>query len=803
MPKSEEVNYKKDFCEKYFDKGTWDLDVLRQVDVLLKDKKGNPLLYIESKYQVLNETAHRQALAQVILTNKKQDEVLNHVALIYMDADKNDILEFIDCSDNSVMYNNDFNWNAERPSNPTKDAIDRINDRIKDKITVYVNDEIKEFYDLLKKGHDTAINITENNFNVVYNQWKHEVLFREEIKDEQDFINLFLVDILNGTRYKKSISSDLEKGSLLAADKEAEQDLIREGTNLSNYQIMYSNGIIDGIKYSGLVSSNYYTIADGERYAFFWRKYKRPPEKNEFLNILERSASLYSDKYRKDTGGEYTPTCFVELQNQRLIQHYNMNDFIVCDPCAGVGNLENQFGKDFKQYCYLSTLEQMDVDICKIKGFENSIQYDYLKNDEQPKWKYKGVLLDINEIARRENRKLMIVMNPPYQNVKGKKNNLAIEFFNKVLTLKPQVIVFYYATGSFFRDECHHYVDSGYKIVSHAMSNARTTFQLSEWPISQVIFDKDKGQPFTGETVDIDRYEINKKDKLEFINHYVYNNARPNLFVELKNRIKEEAKGMVLGNVSYLNDVIKIGQGGSGKGTHVTTNNLKWCLLSKGLIFNTHHHYFELNSVVYRGNIDEIPQELFNDAIMLSLFYIGCLFSNKGYKNYIMPFSAQELGCDKNDLNVLFPEDNGGDLFSSAATEPPFDFRDFFHQFEFSEEAQNLYKAALEVFRFYHRNHEYTNKDWNDSFYDITNALMGKDASSFQELESENDTRISKTKTTKGTRGFGKNTINYVVSQADLPIFDNFFQARDILAQKINKELVDHHLLLWKRENIY
>ena len=33
--KSEEVNYKKDFCEKYFDKGTWSLDVLNQVDVLL------------------------------------------------------------------------------------------------------------------------------------------------------------------------------------------------------------------------------------------------------------------------------------------------------------------------------------------------------------------------------------------------------------------------------------------------------------------------------------------------------------------------------------------------------------------------------------------------------------------------------------------------------------------------------------------------------------------------------------------------------------------------------------------------
>ena len=50
-----EVNYKKNFCEKYFDKSSWDLDVLNQVDILLKDKNGNTLLYIESKFLIKNE----------------------------------------------------------------------------------------------------------------------------------------------------------------------------------------------------------------------------------------------------------------------------------------------------------------------------------------------------------------------------------------------------------------------------------------------------------------------------------------------------------------------------------------------------------------------------------------------------------------------------------------------------------------------------------------------------------------------------------------------------------------------------
>ncbi|MBR1527204.1 MAG: hypothetical protein IJ640_11210 [Prevotella sp.] len=805
-----EVNYKKDFCERYFDKDKWLLDVLNQVDVLLVNNRKLPLLYIESKFQITNEQQWRKAIAQTVLTNKKQDTILSRVALIYQDEQKNDILELIDCSDDSVMYNNDINWHAEKPSNPTKDAIDRINDRVKGRITRYHNEEIKAFYVNFKKNYDTQINITENNISVVYNQWKQEVKFTKDIPDEQILINLFLVDILNGTRYKQSFYKDLEENNLFGAIKIGEEevdteiDLIREGTNLAHYQIMYVGNIVNGIKYDGKNQDLYYTIANAEQYEFFWRRYKRPPEKHEFLNILERSSKLYSDKYRRDTGGEYTPSCFVELQNKILNEHYNIEDFIVCDPCAGVGNLENQFGIDYKQNCYLSTLEQMDVDICKIKGFENSIQFDYLSNKEQPKWKYKGTLLDIQEICRRENKKLMVIMNPPYQKKKGHKQNLAIEFFNKIIKLQPDVIVFYYMTSSFHRDEIEQYINSGYYIVSHVFSNAKTTFQLSEWSISQIIFDKNNGEIISKDKVKTDRYEL-EKNVFKHKGTYIYDNTRPNLFVELQNSIKSNSTGMILGNVSYMNDVIKIGNGGTNRGNHITTDNLYYCLISKGLIFNTHHHYFELNSVVYRGEISDISPELCTDAIMFSQFYKGILFTNKGMKNYIMPFTAEELNCAKNDLNVLFPEQNKDlDMFSyNNEMEQPFDFREFFHSFHYSDEAKALYDAALKIFLYYHNSKEYSNKDYNDSFYDITNAIMGKDINQFLKLDSANDRRITKVKTTKGTRGFGRNTIKYVVSSKHLPIFESFFNARDILAKKINKQLLEQKLLLWERENIY
>ena len=122
----------------------------------------------------------------------------------------------------------------------------------------------------------------------------------------------------------------------------------------------------------------------------------------------------------------------------------------------------------------------------------------------------------------------------------------------------------------------------------------------------------------------------------------------------------------------------------------------------------------------------ECPQELFSDAIMFSLFFKRLAFTNKGEKNYIMPFTAEKLGCEKNDLNVLFPEEMEQDLFSNEEEVlEPFDFRKFLSKFEFSKAAKDLYSAALEIFKFYHQTDEYSkNRDWNDSFYDITNAIM-------------------------------------------------------------------------------
>ncbi len=806
--KSEEYNFREKFCQKYFPKKSWELETLEKVDVLIKGNKNRPMLYIESKHRIKSESERREAIAQSILTNKKQEAPLSHVAIIYLDKDENDILEYISWNDDSVMYNNDIKWDKEKASNPSKDAIVHINNRVRGKITTFKNEQIKVFYKKLIEKGEVSINITSKNVHTVYDQWRSEVKFIEEIPDEQKIISLFLVDMLNGANYMEKYVEEYEIEADIWGNKKKAQriidtgrPLLNEGTELSHYYIL--NEGKRGILYEGNIQSLLYRFANPESHDDFWKRFKRPPEQFEFQNIVEHSNRLYSEEYRNATGGEYTPSCFVRLQNNLLKKYnYNINDFIVFDPCSGVGNLENEFGYDYKYNCYLSTLESNDVDQCLMKGFENAQKFDYLKDNNHPLWKYKGRKnVSIKEIVKLEKKKLMIIMNPPYGIEKGFKYDKAIEFFKKVLLLEPDVIVYYCKMEFFLRDnDVKVFENSGYNVVSHVFSNAKTTFKLSEWPISLVIFDKDKGTKLDGEHVKAERFELNKKtDWLEYKSTYEYDNSRPCLLNQIESLIKEHSNGSSLGQWTKDNYCWVI----SNRNTHnkhITTDNLLYTLVLKGIDFNTHAHYFEKSNMIYRGTFEDMSNELISNAVMFSLFYKGNNFSNKeGIDNFIMPFTSTELGCKMNDLNVFMPQQL--ELFDGNEV-AEFDFRKFMNQFDFSREAKELYNAALKVFKYYHHSGEYPEHNYNDGYYDIVNAIMNKDTANYKTLEKAKDKRVTKVKTTKGTIGFSDKTFQDYVLPEYWDDFYEFFEKRKNMAIRINQQLLEENLILWKRENI-
>ena len=81
---------------------------------------------------------------------------------------------------------------------------------------------------------------------------------------------------------------------------------------------------------------------------------------------------------------------------------------------------------------------------------------------------------------------------------------------------------------------------------------------------------------------------------------------------------------------------------------------------------------------------------------------------------------------------------------------------------------------------------------------------MGKDPNfDYKKKADSNKYSLEQHRTTRGTRGFGRNRLKNVVPSKELPIFERFFEVRDILARKINKQLLDLGILLWERENLY
>ena len=799
--KSQEVDYKTKFCLKYFGKTGWRLDI-DYVDVRLETKAHRPLLYIEAKEKISSDgEERRKAIAQVLLTNKKQQLPLGKVAILYYDTQhQRDMLEVIDCSDNSVMMCPEVKWDFEKPSEPSEDAVYHLNNRVADRITKYKGEEdIKSFYkDIIKSGK-SSITITAKNSILIYSQWKAEVKFNRFIH-EQTLIDLFLADMINNEKYTVKQRDDF-----------FEKPLEREGTNLGLYKVQD-----DGIAYK----QDWYEFSNRKAHDDFWKRYHRPPEYEELLIIKEHSNQLYSEEYRKNTGAEYTPPEFVALQNELILRHYNINDFIVFDPCAGVGNLENQFGRDYKENCYLSTLLigrrsilvkglilDGDVDQCRLKDFHNSIQYNYLKDwRQQPKFSYKGEQKTINEIASLEGKRLMVVMNPPYVRPSdGFRYDRCIEFFRKVLQINPDVIVYYCKTEFFFRAETNKvFAESGFKVVEHVLSNAKTTFKLSTWPISLVIFDCEHGENVTLAHTKVKRYEL-ENGVMVYKGNYDYDNERPNLIDEYELALQEGAHGLLLGQ--WTNDRYCVML--SNRRTHnqyVTTQNLRLALTLKGINFNTHPKYYETRDYIFRGRVNDVGTELMNNAIIHALFHKGNAFSNKeGEKNYLMPFSAQELGCGRNQLNVLFPKSEYSIPFPDGEEEKrAFDFREWMQTVEMSQEGKAVYDAALEITRYYHNHPAYADmRDWNDSFYDIKNTIMAKDATVYQVRDSASDRRLTRVKTAQGVMGFSQVNVRKVTSEEYWPMFDCYFSAIKVLAEKILFQMSEAGLLLWKPSNVY
>jgi hypothetical protein len=388
-----EKNLQNQFLKKYVDSLRQEIEINR-IDVSLwhKDKM---IIAMEFKSE-LNSVSLKKAIAQIILTCKKAKVFVPYYAVAGVEEGE-DILYLITHSD-AVFTSLSVNWENEVPSNPSDDAVKDICAAAAGNCFRYAGAQIKDVIDNAVKNLSHKIEITEENVIAIFHEWANTVKFSQKEITEDMLINIFLSSLLDGTRYKRRIENlDFDCDTFFSVRKvEGKTELVNE-----------RNGVIA-------------SIANPAEENTFWNKYKRPPSQAVFLEMYEKRHMFFTETYRKMVGGQYTPMILITKQFEMLDRHLGadwQDRYIVFDPCCGTANLQERMMN--KSLCYLSTLDIGDVNVAKSKGFTNICPFDFLKDTTTvPKWFFQGDTLDINEIAKRSNRKILCLINPPYENEK-------------------------------------------------------------------------------------------------------------------------------------------------------------------------------------------------------------------------------------------------------------------------------------------------------------------------------------------------------------------------------------------------
>ena len=314
------------------------------------------------------------------------------------------------------LKHNDVDWSFT-PSKPTIEAIDFVEQKTSMFFRMFnVKKEekyIKEYYEkAIENGEVVKTDITVNNIQDVYKKW-------------YDCIGQYIIDV------NKKIKLSEEQLNYIPKDKEYRvisnviislfyADIFR--TDFSQHDIdnkdtaviTYSN---TGIPYF-ILNNNQYTIGSIKNYNIFQNKYNIPTDPSMRKELYARADLLLEDDVKKYIGAFYTPLRLAKKSIEYLSKHYDLNDYVIWDMCAGTGNLEMYLSN--KSNVYLSTLNGSDVDTMKRSGYfikDNIFQYDYLNDDINEKGEIDYTIT--NKVPQPlqdaiKNKKVLIYINPPY-----------------------------------------------------------------------------------------------------------------------------------------------------------------------------------------------------------------------------------------------------------------------------------------------------------------------------------------------------------------------------------------------------
>ncbi|MDR1764290.1 MAG: hypothetical protein LBR64_10155 [Dysgonamonadaceae bacterium] len=737
------------------------------------DSDAEYLLWAEAKAACTDILA---MLAQLVLTIGKArtfDKFLPPAFLGCFDCEKIAFIPYHEIQD--IFYQNDFNWKVNSSDITTKE-FQQIYGQVKKIIEndipfeTYLFDfekdeaELRKFirenfrYSISDRTGISKLQIDKNNFITIYQKWAKTV--KPTINIEWDRVKPN--GIVDGAFYLADLISD-------------KNTTLLEKLNVVLKSTHYvANRRIDTF---GMFASNTIDFTDKQQaHTQFWAKYERPPKEDYWDYIIERHDLLVPQDVRERKGSFFTPTEWVELSQQYLADVFGedwQDEYYIWDCAAGTGNLLANLTNKYN--IWASTLDKQDVDVMheRIKLMneksmngqganlldDHVFQFDFLNDgfDKLPE----GLQRIIKDEKLR--RRLIIYINPPYaeatnykgntkadvariskisekykKELDGAMNELYAQFFIRVFKEIPSATlaafskIKYISAPNFkkFRQVFTGKFLKGFVCPSSTFDNVTGNFPVG---FSIIKFDEKSAlksvsfDVFGANNEYIGQKQFHSDDDKKYINQWI-------------STYKKDGEGLCFlncANNSFQNQKyvwISVKE----QNTHCAHLPLVVDSIIPASI------YFAVRHCISATWLNDRDQFLFpnkkwekdidfqNDCLAFMLFHGQNRISCKDGVNHFIPFEESEVNArTKYESHIIISFLKGKKIHNA--------YTDLFDQQEktmskreFSPEAQAVFDAGRELWRYYHDRYSIFLKNGiseynvNASLYDIRDYFQGR-----------------------------------------------------------------------------
>lgn len=419
-----------------FFKGFNSTQILGKIDFCISYKSDNlfssiHFLWAEAKKGNKNDII--ESFVQLILTIGKECTFENELPPLFLGALDAEKIAFIPYhAIMSVFAQNDFNWNVT-PSNHDSKEFKQLYATSKElleskKLQFDFKADSKELREFIKENFTLdnsylhKVQITKNNFNLIYQKWLLKV---------KDSISI------DWNRAKDSgiLDADFYLADLLSSENQSLLDKLFVVLKSTHYEFNKT------ITFMGSEQKDSASFKDNQKaHTGFWNLYERPPRQEYWDYIIDRRDLLVPSDIRERKGAFFTPQIWVQKAQAYLAKALGedwQENYYIWDCAAGTGNLLANLTES--QNLYASTLDKADVKIMQelaenkhLSLLQNHIfQFDFLNDNllDKPCEKHKDKLdsackdcqesklpKSLQNILQNEakRKKLIIFINPPY-----------------------------------------------------------------------------------------------------------------------------------------------------------------------------------------------------------------------------------------------------------------------------------------------------------------------------------------------------------------------------------------------------